>query len=63
MMQAIKNWKPDYSKALCRFLSGQIKLYWEGMVQLFFSSCKNLFRQRAVVSKHLQMKQETFYKL
>jgi hypothetical protein len=29
MMQAIKNWKPDYSKALCRFLSGQIKLYWE----------------------------------
>jgi transposase len=35
MKQALQNWKPDYSKLLCRFLSGQIKLNWKQIIELF----------------------------
>ncbi len=44
MMQALQNWKPDYSKLLCRFLSGQIRKHWKRIVELFFSSQKNILQ-------------------
>jgi transposase len=44
MLQALQNWKPDYSKVLCQFLSGQIRLYWKQIAELFFPSGKNIFR-------------------
>jgi hypothetical protein len=40
MMQALQNWKPDYSKLLCRFLSGQIRLNWKQLMELFFPTEK-----------------------
>jgi transposase len=44
MLQALQNWKPDYSKVLCQFISGQIRLHWKQIVELFFPSRKNTFR-------------------
>jgi hypothetical protein len=44
MLQALQNWKPDYSKLLCQFLSGQIRGHWKQIAELFFPSGKNIFR-------------------
>ena len=46
MMQALQSWKPDYSKLLCRFLSGQIREHWKRIVELFFLSQKNILQLR-----------------
>lgn len=46
MVEALQNWKPDYSKLLCRFLLAQIRSNWKRSAELFFSSGKNIFRLR-----------------
>jgi transposase len=48
LMEAIANWKPDYSKLLCHFLWVQIRSHWKRTTELFFSSQKNIFRIRLV---------------
>ena len=45
MLQALQNWKPAYSKVLCQFLSGQIRLHWKRIVELFFLLHKNTLQQ------------------
>jgi len=44
MLQALQNWKADYSKVLCQFLSGHIRLHGKQIAELFFPSGKNAFR-------------------
>ena len=36
MMQALQNWKPDYSKLLWLFLLGQIRFNWKQLMESFF---------------------------
>ncbi len=42
MLQALQNWKPDYSKMLCQLLWGQMKHYWKPLTELFFLSRKSI---------------------
>jgi len=48
MVEALQNWKPDYSKLLCHFLWVQIRSNWKRSAELFFSLPKNIFRLRLV---------------
>lgn len=40
MLQAIENWKPDYSRIICSLLQQQLKMIWSQTVSLFFSENK-----------------------
>ena len=59
MLQAIENWKPDYSKLLCSFLSDQIKHCWKRIAELFFLDQKKPLLNKPAI-KTIQMKQGVF---
>jgi transposase len=40
MLQAIENWKPDYSRIVYSFLQHQLRMIWRQTVTLFFSENK-----------------------
>jgi len=60
MLQALQNWKPDYSKMLCQFISNQMRRYWGQLVELFFLTANPSFNIKIGI-KALPMKQEEFY--
>jgi transposase len=41
LMQALQNWKPDYSNLLYPLLSDQMRLYWKPLKEIFFHSEKH----------------------
>jgi len=61
MLQALQNWKPDYSKMLYQFISNQMRQYWRQLVELFFLTANPSFNIKIGI-KALPLKQEEFYK-
>ena len=61
MLQVLQNWKPDYGKVLCQFISNQMRRYWRQLIELFFLTANPSFNIKIGI-KALPMKQAEFYK-
>jgi len=61
MLQALQNWKPDYSKVLCQFISNQMKQYWRQFAELFFQTRNPSFNIKIGIEV-LTINQKEFYK-
>jgi transposase len=57
MMEALQNWKPDYSRILFSFLLHQIKIIWRQMATMFLIDKKNLRRINSAI-KAIQLNQQ-----